>query len=481
MYGSYLIEGPYGSGKTSLARIFSQRLLCESSELSESEEVNPCGKCSACVAFEKGANPNYREVDAATYSGVDSVRELQKFARSGALSGSGYKVIVVDEAHDLSRQAQDVLLKTLEEARQGLVFILCTTAEDQVLGTIHSRSVLCRVTIPSLDQVLERLKWIANQEDIDIEDNALRLIVVQTHLHLRDAIKEMEVLSVTRTGTITHAAVADHYGLGSYQEVLQFLCSLASKPLEAVDLAYRISSLRGVLHFYRLVRLILADVLAIKTRHSDVAKVLDPEGDRAAINTISSSLGRKMILLAQFVIESTNRQLDWETLFADVLYMNAIVTQDIVFRQTAQASVAAVSFERQCDAEEMNRLLSDPQKLYQAGKLKKVKSDTEKAKPFDELSSEGDFIEDLWNDVDELDNESENIPLGGDEPSPPPPAPDSEVGAAIDAAFGVEESSNSREGGTAPSAPSPPEDDSPPPPPLSDNFDPSNPFSGCFD
>lgn len=477
IYGSYLIDGPFGTGKTTLARIFSRRILCENPSGIES-----CGQCDSCKAFDDESNPNYREVDAATHSGVDSVRALKSFAASGALGGEGWKVIVVDEAHDLSPQAQDVLLKMLEEARQGLVFVLCTTVGEQILNTVRSRSVVCHVTTPSSTEVTERLQWIAEQEGVKVEEEALRLIVTQTHLHLRDAIKELEVLSVTGGGDITRAHAAEHYGLGSYDEVLQFLCSVGPNPLEAVDLACRIASQRGVPHFYRLTRLLLSDVLAIKFRQPSLVRVLDPEGDLAAVNTIASTLGRRVVLLSQFVIETSNRPVDWETLVADVLYMNGIVTQDIVFRKTAAASIESVSFENQRDAEEMNRLLADPAKLYQAGKRKAVKPDPAKV---EDTLSEGDFIEELWNDVQALES-------SGREPPPPPPPPSEafepeklpggeaplpeDVESAIDSAFLGEEPPEATE------PPPPPEREEPaPPPPEPDGFDPSDPFAGCFD
>jgi DNA polymerase-3 subunit gamma/tau len=132
---AYLFTGPRGTGKTSSARIFAKSLNCQ---LTDFPTAHPCGKCNSCHAIASGSALDVVEIDAASNSGVDNIRELIDSSKFAPIE-CRYKVYAIDEVHSLSSQAFQALLKTLEEPPNNVVFILCTTEAHKVPATIISR------------------------------------------------------------------------------------------------------------------------------------------------------------------------------------------------------------------------------------------------------------------------------------------------------------------------------------------------------
>ena len=164
---AYLFTGPRGTGKTSSARILAKSLNCLNSN---KPTPNPCGKCEACLAIAKGAALDVMEIDAASNTGVDNIREIIERSRFAPVQ-CRYKIYAIDECHMLSTAAFNALLKTLEEPPPQVVFILATTDPQRVLSTIISRCQRFDYRRIPLEEMTAHLKYIAEAEKIAIADD----------------------------------------------------------------------------------------------------------------------------------------------------------------------------------------------------------------------------------------------------------------------------------------------------------------------
>ena len=189
---AYLFSGPRGTGKTSSARILARSLNCISSNL---PTTNPCGKCELCRTISLGSALDVIEIDAASNTGVDNIRELIEKAQFAPVKAR-WKIYVIDECHMLSTAAFNALLKTLEEPPKKVVFILATTDPQRVLPTIISRCQRFDFhQIPLLD-LCNHLALIASKEEIDIENSALEMIAKHSQGGLRDAESMLDQVSL---------------------------------------------------------------------------------------------------------------------------------------------------------------------------------------------------------------------------------------------------------------------------------------------
>lgn len=173
-----ILQGPYGSGKTTSVRVFARALNCEI------RGVEPCLKCDTCKESILNT-PYYQEYDSAMVGNVDSIRELRDtfyYTMQG-----GWKVIVFDEVHLCSRQAQSALLKVIEESPQGVFFLFATTDIDKILNTIRSRSLELRFQLVSREDVKDNLRKIIGVKSIDVNEDILETIAIRSRGHMRNA------------------------------------------------------------------------------------------------------------------------------------------------------------------------------------------------------------------------------------------------------------------------------------------------------
>lgn len=188
---AYLFAGPRGSGKTTLARILAKAVNCENRKENEFE---PCNKCSSCLEIMEGRSMDLIEIDAASHRGIDEIRELKDGVRF-VPTKSKYKVFIIDESHQLTKEAFNALLKTLEEPPPYAIFILATTEIHKMLPTIVSRCQRFDFRKFTLPEITKKLEFICQKEKIKIEKPALELIVLNSEGSIRDAESLLDQLS----------------------------------------------------------------------------------------------------------------------------------------------------------------------------------------------------------------------------------------------------------------------------------------------
>jgi DNA polymerase-3 subunit gamma/tau len=226
---AYLFTGPRGTGKTSSARILAKSLNCLSSDRPTAE---PCGQCEICRAIARGSALDVIEIDAASNTGVDNIREIIERSQFAPVQGR-YKIYTIDECHMLSTAAFNALLKTLEEPPERVVFILATTDAQRVLPTIISRCQRFDYRRIPLDAMVTHLRKIADKESIEIEDEAITLVAQIANGGLRDAQSLLDQLSLL-AGTVTPERVWNLVGSVAERDLLQLLYAIASDKAEAV-------------------------------------------------------------------------------------------------------------------------------------------------------------------------------------------------------------------------------------------------------
>jgi DNA polymerase-3 subunit gamma/tau len=209
---AYLFCGPRGVGKTSCARIFAKTINCQH----PTAEGDACNECESCRAFNEQRSLNIHELDAASNNSVDNIRDLIEQVHVPPQIGK-YKVFIIDEVHMLSTAAFNAFLKTLEEPPAHAIFILATTEKQKILPTILSRCQTYDFQRISVQDIADHLQYVATQEGISVEPQALQVIARKADGGMRDALSVFDQIASFTAGHVTYQAAIENLGLLDYE------------------------------------------------------------------------------------------------------------------------------------------------------------------------------------------------------------------------------------------------------------------------
>lgn len=336
---AYLFTGPRGTGKTSSARILAKSLNCINHE---KPTPQPCGICDVCQGITKGYSLDVIEIDAASNTGVDNIREIIERAQYAPIQ-CRYKVYVIDECHMLSTAAFNALLKTLEEPPKQVVFVLATTDAQRVLPTIISRCQRFDFRRINLEAMAKHLSYIAYKEHISITPESITLIAQIAQGGLRDAESLLDQLSLL-SGEVTPDKVWDLVGSVSERDLLFLLNAIASdNPESVLDCTRKILDsgrepliiLQNFAGFYR-------DLLIAKTASTRNDLVACTSQTWEALIDFAQEFDIRTILAGQQHLRTAEVQLKNTTqprLWLEVTFLGLLPSANIPVQQNGRGAV----------------------------------------------------------------------------------------------------------------------------------------------
>lgn len=237
---AYLFTGPKGSGKTTIARMLAKVVNCKNPISSKNliSSCEPCNKCASCLEIMAGNSMDLIEIDAASHRGIDEMRELKQGIKF-VPTKSQYRVFIIDEAHQLTKEAANALLKTLEEPPAHAIFVLATTEIHKMIPTIISRCQRFDFRKLTIEEIVKKLNFICEKEKIKIEKPALELIALNSGGAMRDAegfLDQAITFSIANKKEIKANDIKDLLGLVEINLVsnfFDFIC--AKKPAKAIE------------------------------------------------------------------------------------------------------------------------------------------------------------------------------------------------------------------------------------------------------
>src|SRR5712691_11436118 len=293
---AFVFAGPRGVGKTTTARILARALNCVTGPTAD-----PCGTCDACVEIAEGRDMDVLEIDAATHTQVDNIRDVIVTGLSITPVRNRYKVFIIDEVHQLSGHAFNALLKSIEEPPPHVVFMMATTELEKIPDTVTSRAQVYEFRTISAKAIAEQLRRIVDAEEMQAGDEALQLIARDAEGSMRDAQSKLDQVIAFTGKTIGSEDVATVLGLVGRDLLLDTLQAVADEDAaaafalagRAVEMGY---DLRAVV---RELSRVVRDLLVLSI---DPSRISDPEiageGERDRLKTLAGRYSREDLLRA---------------------------------------------------------------------------------------------------------------------------------------------------------------------------------------
>lgn len=329
---AYLFCGPRGTGKTTTARLLAKALLCE-----KAPTANPCGVCQNCKDIAESTHPDVYEIDAASRTGVDNVREEIIGRVAFSPTRGRYKIYIIDEVHMLSSGAFNALLKTLEEPPDHIVFVMCTTESHKVPQTIISRCQRFDFHSLTAGQIRQCLEHICEGEGFTYDDDGIDLIAEQAKGGMRDAITALEQVSVFGNGHISFEAAQNMFGDVDTERLSQIIDCIAKRDMQGcfawveevsrtgIDTAQTARDLAAYVRNIYLIA-IAGRTEALPPMAPDMLEVLERQAkDLGSANRIASMLITLGNLMAELRVSADSR-LSLEIALTKMAHINTELT-----------------------------------------------------------------------------------------------------------------------------------------------------------
>ena len=313
LHHGFLFTGTRGVGKTTIARIFAKSVNCENGVSSK-----PCGKCETCIEIDKGQSVDLIELDAASHTGVDNMREILENTQY-APTKNLYKIYLIDEVHMLSKSSFNALLKTLEEPPKHIKFLLATTDPKKLPITILSRCLQFNLNKLSHDEIFNHLKFIMDAENLKFEDEALSKIADFGNGSMRDALSLLDQSISYGNGSVKEDDLKAMLGLVSHNEIVQLATLVINRNAQEVllfikELAYKGENLTNTLNdlislFHKIATTqMIDDVKQVSPEINELAKIISAQdlqlyyqiainGQKDMRHSPSEQIGLEMTLL----------------------------------------------------------------------------------------------------------------------------------------------------------------------------------------